>query len=265
MKSKIIPLFFLSIALLYSQGYRDKAHVLSAGSEFSNPGHKYLHHGVLGETFVTRSIEGNTYKTSMGYFPRPDDIPVTDLLSIANDSSADRKNIVLKWEKIDDYYLYDLFVSNDKNNRNELLPKKYYLKNNYYHDLLTVFNKGYHYWRVRTRSADKMDYTEWTESWRFLVGLEDFFHLKKNDVLFCSPNPLTHTANILFGLEHKHDVFLNITNSLGIEVALIIDNQYYEEGVYSVNFDASNLPTGVYFCNLRYGEKVETIKILVIK
>jgi len=42
-------------------------------------------------------------------------------------------------------------------------------------------------------------------------------------------------------------VSLKVYNSLGQEVAVLLDNELVEAGEHSVDFNSSNLPSGVYF------------------
>ena len=65
-------------------------------------------------------------------------------------------------------------------------------------------------------------------------------------------------------------VFLSISKRkgdlkfLGNEVAILV-NEEKDRGVYSVNFDASNLATGIYVYRLQAGSFVETKKMVLMK
>jgi len=61
------------------------------------------------------------------------------------------------------------------------------------------------------------------------------------------PNPFNPTTTIQFNLMDASLVSLKVYNPLGQEVANLIDRQEMEEGIQEVEFDASNLPSGVYF------------------
>ncbi|MCW9098426.1 MAG: T9SS type A sorting domain-containing protein, partial [Ignavibacteriaceae bacterium] len=57
---------------------------------------------------------------------------------------------------------------------------------------------------------------------------------------------------------------LRLFNILGKEVAILV-NEYKPAGKYETEFNAANLPSGVYFYQLRVGEFVQTKKMLLLK
>ena len=61
------------------------------------------------------------------------------------------------------------------------------------------------------------------------------------------PNPFNPVTTIEFSLTQPSIVTLKIYNLLGQEVASIISNEMLDEGEQSVDFDASNLTSGIYF------------------
>jgi hypothetical protein len=59
-------------------------------------------------------------------------------------------------------------------------------------------------------------------------------------------------------------VTLKIFNTLGQEVATLVDESQ-EAGYKSVNLDAAEFASGVYFYRLRAGEFVQTKKLLLLR
>jgi hypothetical protein len=59
-------------------------------------------------------------------------------------------------------------------------------------------------------------------------------------------------------------VKIKIFNILGQEIATLV-NQEKPAGNYEVNFNASNLPSGVYIYKMKAGEYVETRKMVLLK
>lgn len=57
---------------------------------------------------------------------------------------------------------------------------------------------------------------------------------------------------------------LKVFDVLGREVANLADG-VYEAGKYEVNFDAGNLPSGVYFYNLTTSSNSISKKMLLVK
>jgi endoglucanase len=96
------------------------------------------------------------------------------------------------------------------------------------------------------------------------------FDLKQN-----YPNPFNPGTKIKYSLapnraarggvpEEQELVVLKVFNMLGKEVALLV-NEEKGPGTYTVDFNAANLPSGVYFYELRKGSSVETRKMILMK
>lgn len=64
------------------------------------------------------------------------------------------------------------------------------------------------------------------------------------------PNPFNPSTTIEFTLPEDAIVTLKVYNVLGQEVATLIDNELYTEGLNEVEFDAGKLSSGVYFYRL---------------
>ena len=78
------------------------------------------------------------------------------------------------------------------------------------------------------------------------------------------PNPFNPTTSISFTLNRSTDVRLEIYNSIGQKVELLV-NELLESGHHSVEFDASGLATGVYFYQLTTPFFSQTKKMLLVK
>jgi hypothetical protein len=78
------------------------------------------------------------------------------------------------------------------------------------------------------------------------------------------PNPFNPTTTIRFTIPHRSNVTLKVYDMLGKEIATLVDEDK-EPGGYSVNFDASGLPSGVYFYRIRAGEFNQTKKMVLMK
>ena len=88
------------------------------------------------------------------------------------------------------------------------------------------------------------------------------------------PNPFNPSTTINFAIpllrgvsgEAGRGVFTSIKvyDILGNEITTL-DNQQLTPGTYSVNWDASNFPSGVYFYRLSAGEFTETNKMILLK
>ncbi|MBI3195054.1 MAG: HYR domain-containing protein, partial [Ignavibacteriae bacterium] len=64
------------------------------------------------------------------------------------------------------------------------------------------------------------------------------------------PNPFNPMTRIQFELEVPSNVTLKVFNLLGQEIGSLLNNQELGEGLQEIEFDATSLPTGVYFYRL---------------
>jgi hypothetical protein len=78
------------------------------------------------------------------------------------------------------------------------------------------------------------------------------------------PNPFNPTTTITYQIPTEGKVLLKVFDILGKEVAVLVD-EYKSEGRYSVDFDGSNLPSGIYFYTLKAGNYVSTKKLILMK
>ncbi len=85
------------------------------------------------------------------------------------------------------------------------------------------------------------------------------FALKQN-----YPNPFNPSTTISYQLPVSGKVIMKVYNALGIEVATLV-NENKEAGSYNINFNASNLSSGVYIYKLSAGSFVSTKKMILLK
>ncbi|MBK9098728.1 MAG: T9SS type A sorting domain-containing protein [bacterium] len=78
------------------------------------------------------------------------------------------------------------------------------------------------------------------------------------------PNPFNPTTTISYSIPKNGLVILQVFDILGIEVAKLI-NEVKEAGNYSVAFNASELPSAIYFYTLTSGDFSATKKLILLK
>jgi Zn-dependent metalloprotease len=78
------------------------------------------------------------------------------------------------------------------------------------------------------------------------------------------PNPFNPITKIKFGVPNRSKISIILYSLLGEKVMEIVNGDY-EPGLYSVDFNASNLSSGIYIYRLAAGNFVSSKKIMFIK
>jgi hypothetical protein len=90
-------------------------------------------------------------------------------------------------------------------------------------------------------------------------------NLKLENALFDNyPNPFNPTTVISFSLKEAGIVGVRIYDILGREVATLV-NENKPAGIYEVEFNASSLPSGIYFYSISTNEFHQVKKMLLVK
>jgi len=98
-----------------------------------------------------------------------------------------------------------------------------------------------------------------------VLGIKEDLETVREYKLFQNyPNPFNPATTISYYLEKNGIVTLKVFNILGEEVTVLI-NEYQSRGVKEVKFDASNLPSGIYFYSLTAGDFKDTKAMVLIK
>lgn len=79
------------------------------------------------------------------------------------------------------------------------------------------------------------------------------------------PNPFNPSTKIRFELPKNEVVTLKVYDVLGKEIAIIVNNEYTTAGVKEVEFNASNLASGIYYYTLKAGNQTDTKKMVLVK
>ncbi|MHA2032753.1 MAG: T9SS type A sorting domain-containing protein [Candidatus Kariarchaeaceae archaeon] len=99
-----------------------------------------------------------------------------------------------------------------------------------------------------------------------IVNIEDEYEIKSSSYLLSQnyPNPFNPTTKIKFQIPELSFVTLKVYDVLGSEVATLV----YEDkpaGSYEYEFNAAQLPSGIYFYRLQAGSFIETKKMVLMK
>ncbi|MBN2105581.1 T9SS type A sorting domain-containing protein [bacterium] len=86
----------------------------------------------------------------------------------------------------------------------------------------------------------------------FLIKLENY------------PNPFNPDTHISYSVPEHGQVSLKVINLQGQTVTLLVD-EYQDAGDYSCRFDASDLTSGLYFCQLKTEQRKLIQKMMIVK
>jgi hypothetical protein len=122
-------------------------------------------------------------------------------------------------------------------------------------------------YQYRLKQIDFNGSFEYSNVVEVIVQEPNEFSLSQN-----YPNPFNPSTKIKYQIPHitfrqaqSHIlVTLKVYDVLGNEIETLI-NEEKPTGSYEVNFSASELPSGVYFYQLRTGNYIDTKKMVLIK
>jgi len=202
----------------------------------------------------------NTSSTQIDSYEITDPLPVELAFFTA---MLHGKSIELRWRTESEVNNYGFDIERTKDNSDWLTigfveghgnsnsPKQYNfidsdigLSGNYYYRLKQIDNDGTF---------------EYSDVVTVEVSVPNKFYLSQN-----YPNPFNPETRIDFTLPEKQLVSLRVYNTLGELVGELV-NEEREAGSYSVTFDASNLPSGVYIYRLQTSSFAANKKLTFLK
>ncbi len=135
-------------------------------------------------------------------------------------------------------------------NGNSNSPKNY----SFVDDNVTAGKYSY-----RLKQIDNDGQFEYSKTVEVNLGAPKKFELSQN-----YPNPFNPTTTISYNIPEATNVKLTIFNILGQEIKTLV-NEFNEAGVHTVNFNASELNSGLYIYKLQAGTFTQTRKMTLIK
>jgi len=172
-------------------------------------------------------------------------------------------NVDLRWRTETEVNNYGFDIERTKDNSDWLTigfvegygnsnsPKQYNFSD------ADINQSGTYYYRLK--QIDNDGTYEYSDVVSVEVGVPNNFYLSQN-----YPNPFNPETSIDFTLPEKQLVSLRIYNTLGELVGELV-NEEREAGSYSVTFDASRLPSGVYIYRLQTSSFAANKKMTFLK
>lgn len=78
------------------------------------------------------------------------------------------------------------------------------------------------------------------------------------------PNPFNPTTKIEYNVPELSFVILKVYDVLGNEIGTLV-NEEKPIGRYKIEFNATTLPSGIYFYRLQAGNFIETKKMILLR
>jgi subtilisin-like proprotein convertase family protein len=91
------------------------------------------------------------------------------------------------------------------------------------------------------------------------VTIPSYYSLSQN-----YPNPFNPVTKITYTLPKSGNVELKVYDILGREVATLV-NEVKQAGIYDINFNATNLASGIYFYRIKAGDFSAIKKMVLVK
>ena len=106
----------------------------------------------------------------------------------------------------------------------------------------------------------------WTDSIHLIVtGVEDETTLPTEFALEQNyPNPFNPSTTFRYSIPQLSKVVIKVFDILGNEIETLV-NEEKSVGTYELTWNAANLPSGVYFYQLRAGDFIQVKKMLLLK
>ncbi|MDZ7719498.1 MAG: T9SS type A sorting domain-containing protein [Balneolaceae bacterium] len=257
--SDVVMIGFFDSPTQYEENRYDLPKLSLQGASVLNQGGKRPHHLYLTSTLSDESFNSFTHL--------PQQIDKEYELGLGHEVSDDAGGAILRWNLSDD------------------LPDEWVITLEDTYNGTVVNLKEENEYRFRyTNSVDeesqeiveslKLSSVNPSERTRFVVNVkpyESFSDVSEDAEVPNSvelrpnyPNPFNPSTNINFYVPEERSVRVGVYNIVGQQVALLLDD-VVQQGEYSLLWDASDKPSGIYIVQLETGSRIFTRKITLIK
>jgi len=210
-------------------------------------------------------------------FPKYDLQSSPTLISPSNNASSVSVEPTLIWDLIHkefagcmggDSYYYEIEISQ----YGISIEHQYTYNTTYVLNSILHSDETYD-WRVRAWKVDCGTPSDWSSIWHFtttsgdrpfLHGINNSFIPESFTLLQNYPNPFNPVTNIKFSIPRSSFVKINVFDITGKEVTKLV-NENMNAGSYTVDFNASDLATGVYLYRIDADGFTDVKKMMLIK
>lgn len=184
------------------------------------------------------------------------------LVAPLNNSTGLPTSVILQWNSVIFATSYQVEVATDSGFATTVVNDSVTTTSRF----VNLADNTKYYWRVRARNAGGLGNP--SAIWNFTVGTVSVSEQPPTPASYLLaqnyPNPFNPITTIRFAVAGSGFVTLKVFDMLGQEVATLV-NELKMPGSYIVQWDASTMPSGIYFYRLTAGAFVQTRKLIVTR
>ncbi len=177
---------------------------------------------------------------------------------------------LMTWTSVIGASTYGINVALDPNFTNIVIKDSNLIAQQYLVPSSTpLLNNTLYYWRANAKNG--LGNGPWSQSWSFrtaMVGLINNQEIPNTFNLYQNyPNPFNPVTKIKFDLpeiENASSLKLTVYDIKGEKLSDLLNTEY-AAGKWEMDFDASNLASGIYFYTIEAGTYMQTNKMILIK
>jgi hypothetical protein len=92
------------------------------------------------------------------------------------------------------------------------------------------------------------------------------YSMQPDDILFTAePNPAHSNVTVTFGIPFEGPVYIDVFNQLGLHVSDISNGRIFHAGEQNLIWHPGNIPSGVYYLQLRYGNSQKVVRVIYMR
>ena len=206
----------------------------------------------------------NTQSLSVQVEGCPSEVPPVPVLSVSDSTYSDR--VELSWTTSSGASYYEIFRGTRDDSTAAALLETVADAN--YVDSSLVSTDTYYYW---VRACNDLGCSALSPSGAGSLGVSgvdieaaDSVLPNRFGLLPNYPNPFNPSTIFRYDLPQPAHVTLKVYNMLGREIATLVDEQH-SAGRYTIRFDASGLPSGVYLYHMTAGAFRQSRSMVLIR
>jgi len=145
------------------------------------------------------------------------------------------------------------------------IPSTTFEYTDYAVDMISGYQYAYYYVKAYNGSTESSETNYVGTPAQFNKQLPDVAIIPKENILFQNyPNPFNPSTKISYSIKEESLVTIKVYDILGKEIITLV-NENKPLGNYEAEFDASQLPSGMYIYKLQAGNFTSVSKMILTK